>query len=98
MALTTRQRKFLRAEAHHLKPVVLLGQHGLTESVLNEIDQALTVHELIKVRVPGQERENKAAIIEKIATHCRAEPVQTIGHVAIFYRRRKNNPTIALPR
>lgn len=98
MPLTNSQRKFLKAEAHHLKPVVLMGQHGLTDNVLSEIDQALEIHELIKVRVPGQEREEKAAIVSRIADHCRAEAVQTVGHVATFYRRRRENPGITLPR
>ena len=86
MNLTARQRKYLRAEAHHLKPVVLLGQHGLTEAVLLEIEQALEIHELIKVRVPGVERDEKRQIIDAITDETKATLVQTVGHIAVLFR------------
>ncbi|MGC9457384.1 MAG: ribosome assembly RNA-binding protein YhbY [Halothiobacillaceae bacterium] len=98
MALTRNQQKFLKAEAHHLKPVVLLGQHGLTEAVLAEIDEALRVHELIKVRIPGQSREDKQAMVNRIARDCAAEAVQTVGHVATFFRANPDRPRLELPR
>lgn len=98
MKLTTKQKQFLRGEAHHLNPVVLLGQHGLTDAVMAEIDLALTTHELIKVRVPGQDREDKKAIIEQISETTGAELVQTVGHIAVLYRPHPEEPRLVLPK
>ncbi len=98
MKLTQSQLRFLRAQAHHLNPVVLLGQNGLTENVLTEIDGALEHHELIKVRVPGMDREQKHAVIQTISERTGSVLVQQLGHVATLYRHRTRNPGIILPR
>jgi len=98
MPLTNKQKQALRAQAHALKPVVLLGQHGLTDAVLSEIDSALTAHELIKVRIPGQDREDKKQMVEAISTVTSAEAIQTVGHVATFYRPHPDKPRIELPK
>jgi len=98
MALTTKQKQFLRAQAHHLSPVVLLGQHGLTEAVMAEIELALGIHELIKVRIPGQDREDKKAMMHQIATTTAAELVQTVGHMAVFYRPDPDGARLILPK
>ncbi|MDY6979439.1 MAG: ribosome assembly RNA-binding protein YhbY [Pseudomonadota bacterium] len=97
MSLTSSQKKFLRQRAHHLKPVVIVGQHGLGENVLGEIDNALAHHELIKVRVNAADREERQQLIEQISEHSQAEQVQLIGHVAVFYRP-ADEPKIQLPR
>ena len=98
MSLNNKQIRFLRAMAHSLKPVVLIGGAGLTDNVINEINQALDDHELIKVRVNADDRDDKKDMIERIARQTEAEPVQTIGHIGIFYRHNKNKPKIDLPR
>jgi len=98
MNLTARQRQYLRAEAHHLKPVVLLGQHGLTEAVLAEIEQALEIHELIKVRIPGVERDEKREIIDAITSQTYSTLVQTVGHVAVLFRPRASYSDFNLPK
>lgn len=98
MNLSSKQRRFLRAEAHHLKPVVLMGQHGLTDAVLAEIDQALLIHELIKVRIPGVERDEKKQITDAICDHCDCQHVQTVGHVATLYRPHPEKPQLVIPR
>ncbi|MED5526599.1 ribosome assembly RNA-binding protein YhbY [Gallaecimonas pentaromativorans] len=97
MELTPKQRQHLKALAHPLKPVVLLGSNGLTEGVLAEIDQALEHHELIKVKVPTKERELKVAIFETISQQLSAAKVQMIGHMLVLYRPAKE-PVIRLPR
>lgn len=97
MSLNNKQIRFLRAQAHSLKPVVIIGGNGLTDGVINEINQALDDHELIKVRVNADDREDKAAMIEKISSQTEATPVQTIGHIGIFYRKNKKNPRIEIP-
>lgn len=76
----------LRAAAHHLDPVVLLGANGLTEAVLKEIDRELTSHELIKVRVPTDDREEREAIYKEVAEKLGAARVQMIGKLLIFWR------------
>lgn len=76
----------LRAQAHHLDPVVLLGANGLTDAVMKEIDRELKAHELIKVRVPTDDREERAAIFEKVAEALGAARVQMIGKLLILWR------------
>ena len=97
MSLTSSQKKFLRQRAHHLKPVVIVGQHGLGENLLAEVDNALAHHELIKVRVNAADREERQQLIDEISQQSQAEQVQLIGHVAVFYRQ-ADDPKIQLPR
>jgi len=84
----TDKKKF-RAEAHTLKPVVIVGQSGLTGAVLAEIDLALNSHELIKVKIRA-ERDERKQITEKICTDSGAELIQTIGQIAVIYRLNPN--------
>ncbi len=86
MPLTQAQRRHLRKLTHHLKPVVIVGSAGLTEGVLAEIDSALAHHELVKVRVNAADRDERQAMIERIAENTGADWVLSIGHVAAFYR------------
>lgn len=97
MALTDSQRRHLRGLAHHLKPVILMGQQGLKDTVLAEIDGALTHHELVKVKVAAEDREDRAGIIEAIVARTGADLVQTIGHMAVLFRRNPKKPKVALP-
>jgi RNA-binding protein len=84
--LTPKQKKHLKSLAHHLKPVVMLGQHGLTEAVVKECDQALETHELIKVKITGDDREERSETAISLAQQTNSELVHTIGHQAILYR------------
>lgn len=86
IVLTRDVRLALRAQAHHLDPVVLLGSNGLTEAVMKEIDRELTAHELIKVRVPSDDREERAEIFEKVADALGAARVQMIGKLLVLWR------------
>lgn len=97
MTLTNKQRQYLKGLAHSLKPVVLLGQHGLTEGVLAEIDLALNFHELIKVKVAAEDREVKALIMDTIVRETGAFKVQNIGHMLTLYRASEEKK-ISLPR
>lgn len=76
----------LIAEAHSLHPIVIIGNRGLTRTVLLEIDRALNDHELIKIRIPAMEKVEKQALIETIGTELQAECLRTIGHIIILYR------------
>tara|TARA_R110000868_G_scaffold78238_3_gene223404 strand:- start:1440 stop:1736 length:297 start_codon:yes stop_codon:yes gene_type:complete len=86
MTLSNKQKQFLKGLAHALKPVVQLGQHGLTEGVLAEIDNAINHHELIKVRVTSEDREQKALIVDAIVRETNAIKLQLVGHVLTLYK------------
>lgn len=86
MTLSNKQKQYLKGLAHPLKPVVQLGQNGLTEGVLAEIDMALAHHELIKVKVPSDDREEKTLMMDAIVRETKAIKLQVIGHVLIIYR------------
>lgn len=80
------QKKKLKSQAHSLKPVITLGQHGLTEAVLNETDLTLNAHELIKVKIRA-EKEERQQICEQLCQKLNAEPIQHIGQIVIIYRK-----------
>ena len=84
--LSAKSKKQLRQLAHKLKPVVIIGEMGLTENVLREIDLSLAHHELIKVRVNAADRAERVKLIQTIESECYANTVQSIGHIAVFYR------------
>jgi RNA-binding protein len=80
-----KRRRWLRGQAHALKPLVRVGARGLTDSVVAEVDTALAAHELIKVRLAG-ERDERQTLAEKLADRVDAALVGVTGHVAIFFR------------
>jgi len=84
--LSPKRRSELRAEAHRLSPVVIIGDKGLTDEVIAEIDRSLKAHELIKVRAATDERDARAVWIETICDRLQAHPVQQIGKVFVIYR------------
>ena len=86
--LTPADRKNLKAQAHALDPVVIVGDAGLTDGVLAEIDRSLVAHELIKVRVTGDDRDQRLAVRDRIADALDAAIVQTIGKLLVFHRKR----------
>ncbi|WP_448547224.1 ribosome assembly RNA-binding protein YhbY [Thalassotalea fusca] len=86
MTLNKKQIQHLKGLAHSLKPIVLLGSNGLTEAVIAEIDYALNHHELIKVKIPTDDREVKGLIVEAICRETSATKVQVIGKTLIIYR------------
>ena len=96
--LTGKQRSFLRALAHSLKPVVQIGHGGLTDSVLAAIDGALSTHELIKVRITGGEDASAPELALEVAAGTRSSVAQVIGKTLVVYRARKKDPVIILPK
>jgi RNA-binding protein len=93
MPLKAAQKKNLRGQAHHLKPLVIVADKGLSVTVVTEIERALNDHELIKVKLRGEREERKAWALS-ISKECKAELVQTIGQVACFYRKHPEKPVI----
>ena len=88
--LTPAERSVLRAEAHALNPIVIIGDAGLTPAVMKEIELGLDAHGLIKVRVFGDDREQRVAFYETICEQLGAAPVQHIGKLLVLYRPKKD--------
>lgn len=90
MPLTGKQRRALRAKGHHMEPVVIVGQSGVTEGILGALTQALEDHELIKVKIhEGPESRQEAA--EKMAEGTTSELVQLLGRTALLFKKRKKD-------
>jgi RNA-binding protein len=98
MLLSSHQKRYLRGLAHALDPVILVGQKGVTPSLVKELDGALAHHELVKVKLADADRDDRADSIELLREGTKAELVQTIGRIACFYRRNPEQTKIELPR
>ncbi len=90
MPINSKQRKALKAEAHHLKPVIRIGQHGVTEGVIAETQITLNTHELIKVQVQQGEREARNTAIKELCQQTGAELIHSIGKIFVLYRKRED--------
>jgi RNA-binding protein len=97
MALTAKQRQFLKGLAHPLSPVVRVGKGGVSEAVVNETNKSLDAHELIKVRIEADDSAAREELAEKLAAAADAHVAATIGKTAILYRAREEKPKIKLP-
>jgi RNA-binding protein len=98
VALTSTQTRFLRGQAHDLKALLQIGGKGLTPAFIAELDAVLEQHELVKIKVAGEDREARDAMIGELARQTDAALVQRIGHTAILYRPSKDKRQIVLPR
>ena len=87
VTVDTATRKRLRQIAHHLHPIVIVGEAGVSAAVITETDRALNDHELIKVKVAAEDREDRKTLGDALADACRAELIQRIGKVLVLYRR-----------
>ncbi|MFW7377736.1 MAG: ribosome assembly RNA-binding protein YhbY [Oligoflexus sp.] len=97
MKLNNKQKKFLKGKAHDLPAVVYVGNNGISEGVLREINQTLDCHELIKIKVRCDDQESMQSLVEEIQAQASANLVQVIGHTVVLYRAAKE-PQIQLPR
>lgn len=98
MSLSKKQMKFLRAKCHALKAVIMIGQKGLTEEVLAELDIALTHHELVKMKLAIDNRELRKTLIAEICASSHSQEVQSIGKTLSVYRVNPDQAVIELPR
>lgn len=87
MALSQEQKKQFKSIGHHLKPVLTIADNGLSEGVMAELERALADHELIKIQLRVAERDDRHALIEELCRGARCELVQSIGKVALVYRK-----------
>ena len=90
--MTPAQRRQLRARAHGLKPVIMVGDAGVSDAVLAETDRALNDHELIKIRLPAADRDAREQMATRMCEHLGAEHVQAIGHIRVIYRAKPQDP------
>jgi RNA-binding protein len=97
MQLSEKQKKHLRRLAHPLHPLVMLGNAGLTDAVVGELDRALADHELVKVSARIGERTARDDALQELARRTQASMVQRIGHVGVFYRRGKGLAKVLIP-
>ena len=97
MPLSEKQKKHLRRLAHPLNPVVMLGSAGLTDAVVGEMERALGDPELVKVSARLGARDRRDQALDELAGRTASELVQRIGHVGVFYRRRRDLPKLVLP-
>ncbi|MFQ3189597.1 MAG: RNA-binding protein [Paraglaciecola sp.] len=97
MTLSNKQKQHLKGLAHPLKPIVQLGNNGLTEGVLAEIDSAIKHHELIKVKIPTDDKKEKTLIMDAIVRETGAIKVHTIGHILVLFKQ-SDDRKIVLPK
>lgn len=96
MNISTQQKRYLRSLAHALKPVVTVGESGLSDAVMRELDLSIDHHELIKVRIHAEDREERKKLIDDLCSKSNSTLIQSIGHLAVIYRPSKK-PVIKLP-
>ena len=97
MNLTESQKKYLRGLGHQLKPVIMIGDAGLTEGVMREFETSIGHHELIKVRIRVGDRQARDEMIETLCNQSGGALVTRIGNVALIYRRNDDKPKVVLP-
>ncbi|HVE44074.1 MAG TPA: ribosome assembly RNA-binding protein YhbY [Gammaproteobacteria bacterium] len=85
--LPSKLKQELKAKAHSLKPIVFIGVNGLTDNVIKEIDRGLTDHEIIKIRIHSNDRDEKQALFASACEATSAHPVQLIGKIGVMYRK-----------
>ncbi|MDP6437771.1 MAG: ribosome assembly RNA-binding protein YhbY [Gammaproteobacteria bacterium] len=98
MKLTERQKKYLRRAAHDLKPVITVGDKGITDALIAELESTLEHHELIKIRFRVGDRNVRDTAIEQLVGTAKATLVSRVGNIAAIYRPAKENPKIVLPK
>ena len=96
--MTKTQKKFLLSLSHNDDPVVWIGQHGLTDNVMVEIEAALDHHELIKIKIRVGERKERDSVIDSICKQTSSEVIKRIGNVVTLFRRNSVEPKIKLPK
>lgn len=95
--LKGKQKRFLRAKAHHLNPIFQVGKGGVNENMIKQIGEALEVRELIKISILQNCEEDKESVAEALAEGTRSELVQLIGSTIVLYKESRENKTITLP-
>ncbi|MEK5268012.1 MULTISPECIES: ribosome assembly RNA-binding protein YhbY [Heyndrickxia] len=95
--LTGKQKRFLRAKAHHLSPIFQVGKGGVNENMVKQVQEALEARELLKISVLKNCEEDKDSVAAALAEGAHAELVQIIGNTIVLYKESKNHKEIVLP-
>ncbi|SET65511.1 RNA-binding protein [Salinibacillus kushneri] len=95
--LTGKQKRYLRSEAHHLKPIFQIGKAGINDNLIIQVNEALEKRELIKVSILQNNFEDKHEVAEELAQKSDGELVQLIGHTIVLYKESTENKQIELP-
>ena len=98
MELNEKQKRYLRGLAHKLEPKARSGNPGLTQNLIKEVEAQLLAHELIKVKVAAEDREERDRLIERMCAATKASLVQRIGNMAVLYKKNTKKPKIELPK
>ncbi len=98
MELSERQKKYLRGLAHKLEPKARSGNPGLTQNLIKEVEAQLRAHELIKLKVAAEDREERDRLIERMCAATKASLVQRVGNIAVLYKKNTKKPKIVLPK
>lgn len=96
MQLSGKQKNFLRGLAHNIKPIITVGSNGLSEAVIKELEIALDFHELLKIKLPANDKAQKTSLIATICAETNSEPVQIVGRIGVIYRP-SNKKKIIMP-
>ena len=97
-SLSNKQKKYLRSLAHEKNPIILIGQHGLSKAVIEELLTTLNHHELLKIRIKTQNKTDKKEIIDKILVLTNTACVQVVGGILVLYKAFEKNPVLVLPK
>lgn len=98
MELTTKQKLYLKSKAHDLKPVVMIGQKGITTNVIEEVKSSIDHHELIKVKIAGLEKEDREAVARELSEKADIALVQILGSNATYFKQKKKESAFNLPK
>lgn len=96
--LSNNQKKHLRSLAHQKNPIIMIGQHGLSEPVREELLSTLTHHELLKIKIRTDDKQDRKVIINDILTLTNSECVQVVGGILVIYKAFEKHPELVLPR
>lgn len=96
--LNKNQQNYLKNNAHDLKPIVIIGQKGISESVIDEIKSSLAHHELLKIKINGANKENRESVANEISSLAEAEFVQIIGNILTIFKQKEKNSKFVLPK
>ncbi len=86
MSLSGKQKNYLRGLAHNINPIITIGNNGLSEAVLSELENALDHHELLKIKLPASDKTLRTSLVATICVKTNSTPVQMIGRVSVVYR------------
>ena len=91
MKLNNKQIKFLKAKAHALKPVITIGNKGISDNLISELDESLGAHELLKIKLPGVEKSDRSSLLTEVCKMTQAHEIGLIGRIGIVFRPRKDS-------